>query len=282
VTGGHPVTFACAGHTLVGVLHRPAAPARVGVVVVVGGPQYRAGSHRQYVLLARALAGAGIAVLRFDQRGVGDSDGEFAGFEHLSDDIAAATAALRRQVPGLDRIVLWGLCDAATAILFHLAAGGADCAGAILLNPWVRTEAGLAAARVRGYYGRRLWSPAFWAKLLRGGVDLGAALGESAHSLRSLLRRRPPPASLPQRVADAMAGCPVPLLLILCGDDLTALEFERTVLRGHAGAAELRRLGHANHTYSRADWRAQVHAWTLDWLTARNHEVGHAMADKAD
>lgn len=55
--------FACAGDTLLGILARPATPADT-VVVVVGGPQYRAGSHRQFLRLPRALAASGIAVQR--------------------------------------------------------------------------------------------------------------------------------------------------------------------------------------------------------------------------
>ena len=65
----------CRGESLLGVLHLPITPRDLGVIVVVGGPQYRAGSHRQFVLLARALADAGHAVLRLDVRGMGDSTG---------------------------------------------------------------------------------------------------------------------------------------------------------------------------------------------------------------
>ncbi|KAB8057318.1 hydrolase 1, exosortase A system-associated, partial [Janthinobacterium violaceinigrum] len=58
---------------LVGILSLPAAPGPRGVLIVTGGPQYRVGSHRQFVLLARALAAQGVPVLRFDLRGMGDS-----------------------------------------------------------------------------------------------------------------------------------------------------------------------------------------------------------------
>ena len=53
--------FSCGGDTLYGVLARPQKSvhtARTGVVVIVGGPQTRVGSHRQFVLLSRALAAA--------------------------------------------------------------------------------------------------------------------------------------------------------------------------------------------------------------------------------
>ena len=62
--------------TLVGIVSVPTARvASTGVLVVVGGPQYRVGSHRQFVLLARALARRGIAAMRFDCAAMGDSAG---------------------------------------------------------------------------------------------------------------------------------------------------------------------------------------------------------------
>ena len=57
------------------------ATASVGVVIVVGGAQYRVGSHRQFVGLARHLAAHGHPVLRFDFPGMGDSPGDWVGFE---------------------------------------------------------------------------------------------------------------------------------------------------------------------------------------------------------
>src|SRR5262245_37346209 len=50
------VQFDCEGQRLFGILSQPASPGRRGVLIVVGGPQYRAGSHRQFTLLARDLA----------------------------------------------------------------------------------------------------------------------------------------------------------------------------------------------------------------------------------
>jgi dienelactone hydrolase len=52
------LTFNCAD-ALGGVLARPEQPTRRGVIVV-GGPQYRVGSHRQFLQLARALAAEGV------------------------------------------------------------------------------------------------------------------------------------------------------------------------------------------------------------------------------
>src|ERR1700760_457890 len=113
------LTFDCQGDALVGVLSEPSAPRETGVVIVVGGPQYRAGSHRQFVLLARAIARQGFAVLRFDVRGMGDSAGSPRDFENIGEDVDAAIAALMQQVPAVRQVALWGLCDGASAALLH-------------------------------------------------------------------------------------------------------------------------------------------------------------------
>lgn len=170
------VVFACGDAGLVGVVHLPPAPARRGVLIVVGGPQYRAGSHRQFLLLARSLAAGGYPVLRFDHRGIGDSDGPYPGFEALDADIAAAIDAFVIHCPEIEEVVLWGLCDAASAILFY-AHRDPRVAGIVLLNPWVRTPAGEARAYLRHYYLRRLGERDFWRGLLAGKVKPAAAAG---------------------------------------------------------------------------------------------------------
>jgi exosortase A-associated hydrolase 1 len=119
------LAFACQGEQLVGVVSLPAAPASgalgdLALLVVVGGPQVRAGSHRQFTQLCRAVAEAGVPALRFDVRGMGDSTGPLRSFEHIGDDISAALDALQARLPGVRRVVLWGLCDGASAALMHV------------------------------------------------------------------------------------------------------------------------------------------------------------------
>ena len=67
------INFDLAGESLVGMACVPEQARSIGIIVVVGGPQYRVGSHRQFLLLSRALASAGYPVMRFDYRGMGDS-----------------------------------------------------------------------------------------------------------------------------------------------------------------------------------------------------------------
>ena len=133
--------FACEGEPLIGILAEPSdgAVADVGVLIIVGGPQYRVGSHRQFTLLARHLAANGFAALRFDYRSMGDSPGETRDFLAVDADIAAAIDALLAARPALKRVALWGLCDAASAALLYLdSTRDPRVAGVALLNPWAR------------------------------------------------------------------------------------------------------------------------------------------------
>jgi uncharacterized protein len=278
-----PLAFACGADTLVGVLHPPSQPSSLGVVIVVGGPQYRAGSHRQFVLLARHLAAAGMAALRFDCRGMGDSDGDFPGFEAIGPDIEAAVDALAGATPAVTKFVLWGLCDGASAICSY-AAGDARIAGIVLVNPWARSEATQARTYLKHYYRQRLLEPAFLRKILTGGFNPFVA-GRSlwGNFARALGFTTEPPAVRGSAVADSLIermafGCGRfrgPSLLILSGRDLTAKEFADAAAgsarwRGIFENGRLRRrdLAAADHTFSRRDWLNDLLHWTEEWILA--------------
>jgi len=282
------VVFPGAAAELLGVLHPAPTQQQPGVLIVVGGPQYRVGSHRQFVLLARFLASQGIAAMRFDYQGMGDSDGEMLDFEAIDGDIRAAIDLFcqRLALPG---VVIWGLCDAASAALFY-AAGDPRVRGLVLLNPWVRTEAGIARVYVQHYYRTRLLRRETWSGLLSGRINPWRA-GRSL--LQQWLKSRrgdtagadnhtSDNSSLPARMASGLARFSGPVLLILSGDDLTAREFEDAVRasphwQALLGAARVstRRIAAANHTFSRQAWRDQVAVWTRDWVIALDPNAPH-------
>lgn len=197
-----------------------------GVVIVVGGAQYRVGSHRQFVQLARFLAQAGFPVLRFDFPGMGDSPGDMPSFEHTAPHIATAIDGFQRQHPGVERVVLWGLCDGASASLLYVdATRDTRIAGLALLNPWVRSEVSLARTRVKHYYWQRMREPEFWSRLLRGKVGWGA-LKSLGSNLRVARSRTDTTKSFQARMARGWASFQHPVLLMLSELDLTAQEFE--------------------------------------------------------
>ena len=268
-----PLAFQCGGSNLMGMLHAPDQPATTGVVIVVGGPQYRAGSHRQFLLLARALADAGIAAFRFDYRGLGDSGGDFAGFENIGEDIRAAIDTFTAHQPGLQRIVLWGLCDAASAILFY-APDDARIAGSVLLNPWVRSETGYARTQLRHYYLTRLISRDFWAKLFRFKFDVRDSVGSLTDTVKIAADGAASDDNpLAARMADGLERFGRPTLLVMSGNDLTAREFDDAAKaspkwRNLISSGQFTRLDlpAADHTFSRREWRDEVATATIDWI----------------
>ena len=104
------VRIDCDGEQCLGILATPGeGRSTTGVVIVVGGPQTRVGSHRQFVTLARALAAARYPTLRFDYFGTGDSSGELTSATALDwkADIFAAAQELK-DAAGVRRISIVG------------------------------------------------------------------------------------------------------------------------------------------------------------------------------
>ena len=273
----HAFLFDCAGDALMGIEAIPADPSSIGVIVVVGGPQYRVGSHRQFVLLARALAESGFATMRFDFRGMGDSAGNTRSFEDVAVDIRAAIDAFLVRHPSIKQIVLWGLCDAASAsLMFCEASQDERLAGLCLLNPWVRSEASLAKTHVRHYYRQRLLQREFWLKMLTGRGNPFRQLGGFLRNLAQSRRANPVEArTFQQRMAQGWREFTKPILLILSGNDYTAKEFLQFA-QDEAGWQDLLDLPNvrltsledADHTFSSAQWRGEVAAITGQWLVS--------------
>lgn len=95
-------TSQAAEHTLAGTLTLPEGdgPFPAAVLITGSGPQDRDETifgHRPFLVIADDLTQRGIAVLRYDDRGFGESTGDFNGATHedFADDARAAVAFLR-------------------------------------------------------------------------------------------------------------------------------------------------------------------------------------------
>lgn len=252
----------------------PAEPVDVAVVIIVGGPQYRVGSHRQFVSSARSLAAAGYPVLRFDYRGIGDSEGVYAGFEQIAEDVRAAVNAICEACEPRRGVVLLGLCDAASAALMYCCSDP-RVVGLILMNPWVRTRQSQAAAVVKRYYAARVLQGDFWRKLLSGGVNLvGAVASLSRNLVRSMTRSASSESTdfigAMQSGLQRFGG---PTLIVQSGRDLTADEF-RALCRGNAAwrrellrdRVEVVDMAQADHTFSGAADLEEFNSHCRRWL----------------
>lgn len=241
-----------------------------GLLIVSGGNEIRSGAHRGMARLAAAVAAAGHPVLRFDRRGVGDSEGENLGFEQSGEDIAAALTLFRAQCPQLTRVTAFGNCDAAAALLLHHRAGGPDAL--LLANPWtIDASADEDAADVlpppaaiRARYAAKLRDPREWLRLLRGGVDLG----KLARGLRSA-RQAAPVSNLAERLQAAMGRTTVPMTVLIAARDTTAMAFMAhwaTTFDAKRDNIWLQSLDTASHGFADAEARVWLEARVLEAL----------------
>lgn len=245
-------TFPCEGAQLVATLDEAAG--RTALLIVSGGNEVRAGAWNGQARLAARIAAQGFPVLRFDRRGVGDSEGENHGFRHSAPDIAAAAQALRSAAPHVDRIIALGNCDAASALML---AGGAGLDGLILSNPWTidNDDAEDAPAEVvRDHYRRRLSDPAAIRRLLSGKVSLM----KLARSLIGAVRPgRPASQGLAGEIAQGIAGFGGPIRFLVAERDRTGLAF---LSHWDKRDARLATCPQASHSYvepDAQDWLAQ-------------------------
>lgn len=250
-----PVVFKSQGRQVVGMLHMPVR--RKGQIPVVvffhGFTGTKVESHRIFVKMARVLAGVGIAALRFDFRGAGDSEGDFSSMT-LSGELKDARAALRfvRTLPQVDKTRIGVL---------GLSFGGAVAALLLGKDPGI-----LAAA---------LWSPVtrpddmirrnttrVTVRQLKemGCVDYGGnAVGKAF--LEDAPKYQPLKAITKTRAS----------ILLVHGD----ADEKVPVKSSHECEAVLKKAGRtvvkhivpgADHTYKSLAWETQVIELTLEWF----------------
>lgn len=234
--------FDCTGSQLAATLDE--APGTTGLLIVTGGNETRAGAFSSQARLAMEVAAAGHPVLRFDRRGVGDSEGVNMGFRNSAEDIAAALAAFRSECPALERVVAFGNCDAASALMLF---GGEGCDGLILSNPWTYEDEQASAppppAAIRARYAAKLRNPRELARLVTGKVNLRDLM----RSLRHASERVSVPSNLAEAMAAGLAPFTGPVRILIAERDRTGQAF----LAGwSARDPRLARCAGADHAYS--------------------------------
>ncbi len=282
-----PLTFNNGEKQLLGIIHQPenipeTVHTKTGIVIVVGGPQYRIGSHRQFIKLSRFLADNGFSSIRFDCAGMGDSSGEFKSFLNICHDIRCATDSLIENSPHIDKIVLWGLCDAATAAAQY-SNSDERVAGLLLLNPWVKDEQLAAETLVKNHYKKQILSLTFWKRVFTGKVKLFAAATSFLQNLMAMKRsndteqqdpkkQESEPKSLQGIMHKRLTEFNGATSIILSENDLTAQEFTtatdskdwQNLIANKP--IQITTIKDANHTFATEKWRNQVQQLTLDFL----------------
>lgn len=212
------VSFVCGGVRCWGMLDAPVLQRDCGVLIVSGGTEIRAGAAAGHAALAQHLADCeGIPVFRYDRRGVGDSEGRDPGWRGAADDLAAALGAFRASQPGLRRVVAYGLCDGASALMLHAAALAHGPDALVLANPWTFAsdhDPGHSAAGLRRRYAARALDPRAWVRLVTGRASWRGLAG----GLLRATRGDAPVSALDPLRAGLGAFCGPVSLLIAAGD----------------------------------------------------------------
>lgn len=269
-------TISSQNKQLLSIIHQGSTANDTAVLFLVGGPQYRVGSHRQFVQLARFLAKAGITSMRFDYRGMGDSFGEKMSFDESAKDISTALDALQFSEPNIKKVYLWGLCDAASMALIY---GWQDkrVQGLILLNPWLENESARAKVMLTHYYIKRFFSRSFWHKLVTGKVDVSASVND-INQLTKVQEKTDKVAvnqlddGYQSKMLLGMKKFDGPITFILSGNDLTARTFKQQIKQSRSWGrlvsqkSQLHTLSKADHTFSRKAWKQEVEQLTLNAL----------------
>lgn len=251
------IAFACAGETLLGTLDE--ADGRTGLLIVSGGNEIRIGAHRGMALLAQKLSARGIPVFRFDRRGVGDSTGANGGFRSSALDITAAAATFRAE-SGAERVVAFGNCDAASALVLFGKAAGVD--RLVLANPWIVEPIDdlPPAAAIRSRYAAKLRDPREWLRLVRGGVNFEQLFKGIA---RVAYTGTQPPA-LAGQLVEALHKWDDQVTVLLASGDATAIAFVDATRTSGLGAPT-HRLDSASHSFAPEG--------DAEWLEARLAEA---------
>lgn len=226
-----------------------------GLLIVSGGNEIRAGAFNGQARIAREIAAAGFPVFRFDRRGVGDSEGENLGYRASRQDIEAAVFAFRALAPQIERVVAFGNCDAASALMLN---EGAGCDALVLSNPWAVDESEdmpHSPAEVRSRYGKKLRNPKELLRLITGGVNFAGL----ARGMMQAVRPATGTSSLAAEMKSGLAAFDGPVAILLASRDRTAQIFAE---RWDTKDMRIARCEGADHAYS----TPEAHEWLRDRL----------------
>ena len=251
-----PVVFECKGQQLVGMLHLPEGRAQVPAALLLHGfGATKSEAHRMFVKLARALANHGIASLRFDYRGCGDSAGNFEDITIRSQVIDAGEALrflARQKRVNSQRLALIGMSLGGTIAAHLLAREPAKFKAAAL---WAPVAEG-------GDILDEFSTPDAVASLAQTGLTEHWGNLVGVEFIRQFAEMKP-------LREITKAKCPV-LLVHGSADETVPAQhaelYERALLAAKRHVQKIIIAG-ADHTFSKQVWEQRLLSSTIDWLT---------------
>lgn len=271
---------------LVGIITEPDAGFQENVpffLFLNAGLDHRVGPNRLYVTVARKLVEMGVASLRFDFSGIGDSPVSHSLEAPMVRGVTEAQQAMSflARSAGAEAFVPLGICSGAD-IAFALAKADERVAGAVLINPTTipseHTEQQSQEAWRRAqahHHGSRLGDWKSWTRVLTGRSDLPGLLRSTLHLTRRAFHVRP---AAPARQADLgvlpeLGERGVELLAVFSEGDL-GLELLATHVGSFENLAPLSRFQldvfpDTDHLLTPLCDQQRFEALVVDWATRR-------------
>jgi hypothetical protein len=242
---------------------------KAGVIFVHAADGNQLGPHRMFVELAAKLKDVGMASLRFDMRGCGDSEGEPAGSDISADieDLQNATRyfASKYSPP---KIFLFAISRGARVSISALARSDIPVSGACLLStPFAGTKAAAKkfSSRLKEYL-YKFTNPDSLKKLLSGKADLKQIAKTLVSAISSQKRYR-------SNNAGFLTRCP--LFFIYGSKDPIAADSAvhyRKICEKFNIPFAMTEIENANHSFFHYRWKDQIMEMVENWLLEKTSD----------
>lgn len=282
------VRFPAGPRELAGNLVLPDSPACLGLVFVHGWSGVRGGPHGLLTATARDLAENGIASLRFDLGGRGESQGNGleVGLPSMAEDLEAAVQFLRGAAE-VKSIALFGMCSGGNVAIGSLPRLD-GIAGLVLLSVYPFSDGDAFSRDVHRtwhfarVYWHKLHHPETWRKLVRGDIHFRQVFAVLFGHFRSRSAAHEHP-STPETTGSDTAStrqagppkkhlanllCRVPCLMVYGSADpdaAAARKYYQEYAEEHELPVRFVDVPGANHNFSSRAWKAKIIRLSLEF-----------------
>ncbi len=250
-----PIVFDSRGQQVVGMLHLPEGNGRFPAALLLHGfTGTRVEPHRMFVKISRNLAQHGIASLRFDFRGSGDSAGDFEDMTIRSetiDSLEAIRFLARHKRINSRRLALIGMSMGGAVAAHVVARERHRIKSLVLLAPVAEGEGIL----------DELSTPEAVSSLAETGITDHDGDLVGVAFIRQFAEMRP---------LREVVKCQCPVLLIHGAKDQTVpahhSEMYEHALQTHKRVVKKVIIAGADHNFNKHIWESRVITETVDWL----------------
>ncbi|MFP4026892.1 MAG: alpha/beta hydrolase [Candidatus Brocadiia bacterium] len=274
-----PANFISCSERLYGILGLPDTDPVGGVVLLHGWSGCRMGPHRILVETARNLNLRGMATLRFDFSGRGESEGDpfQTDVDRMLKDTTAAIDYLQNTFDASLPIALLGMCSGGNVALSAASMDGRISAVACWSTyPFQIQRQRRQDVKRTGHFLKTYIKKALrretWTKLVKGRINFGMIFDVLFGHYRKdsdQHERNPQEFQQEEKIVEALANYPGNLLFLFGGADPEAKDARKLFgefLADKKPAAEFHVVKRSNHNFYSLPWKKEALTHTAHWF----------------